>query len=55
MDKLRSGINFTIFFMFLGVGLFEAIDLQNWLRVCFWIGLALIFLFSDGFQKSSKI
>jgi hypothetical protein len=41
--------------MFLGVALFEAIDLQNWLRVFFWIALALIFLFSDGFQKSSKV
>lgn len=55
MEKLRLSINFTIFFMFLGVGLFEAIHLQNWLRVSFWIVLALIFLFSDGFQKRSKI
>jgi hypothetical protein len=41
--------------MFLGVGLFEAIQLQNWLRVSFWFVLALVFLFSDGIQKRSKV
>lgn len=51
MVKINLGMNFTIFILFFGVAVIEAIQTKNWLKTGFWIALSLIFLFADNLKK----
>ena len=51
MKKLKFGTNFTIFTLFFGVSVIEAVQTQNWLKVVFWLAIGLVFLWAD-FKKS---
>jgi len=51
MVKLNLGMNFTIFILFFGVAVIEAIRTKNWLKVGFWMAISLVFLFADNFKK----
>ncbi|MEK6855310.1 MAG: hypothetical protein AABX73_03760 [Nanoarchaeota archaeon] len=51
MAKLKFGMNFTVFILFFGVAVVEAIQTKNWLKVGFWIAISLVFLFADNFKK----
>jgi purine-cytosine permease-like protein len=50
--KFRTG--FTIFVIFFGISLLEAIQTQNWMMVVFWAGIALLFLLMDSRQKKEN-
>ncbi|MFZ2167392.1 MAG: hypothetical protein WAV50_00810 [Minisyncoccia bacterium] len=47
MKHLRFGTNFTIFILFFGIALLDAVQTQNWLRVAFWVAIAGVFLWAD--------
>lgn len=39
--------NLTIFLLFFGIALLDAIRGGHWLRVVFWLGIAAIFFLAD--------
>jgi len=49
--KLKLGTNFAVFVLFFGVGVIEAIQTKNWLKVAFWLAISLVFLFADNSKK----
>jgi hypothetical protein len=52
MKKIRLGMNFTVFLLFFGIALLDAVQTQNWLRSIFWIAVGIIFLTADNLAKS---
>ena len=50
MQSLR-GTNITIFLLFFGLSLLEAIESRNWLRAVAWLALGLVFLGTDLHAK----
>lgn len=44
MKKLKIGANFTIFLIFFGIALIEAIQKHNWLEALLFVILGIIFL-----------
>jgi len=52
--KIKFGANFAVFILFFGLSVVEAIQTQNWIKVIFWLAIALVFLFADNFKKNKK-
>jgi hypothetical protein len=52
LPRLLSRIpaSITVFVLFFGISLLEAFRTHNWINVVFWIGIAAMFLFADGFK-----
>ena len=51
MQKPIPGTNMTIFILFFGIAMLDAVRSHAWLRVSFWLGIAAIFLFVDLGRK----
>jgi len=51
MKRIRLSTNFTVFLLFFGVATLEAVQSQNWLRVIFWVAIALVFLAADNLER----
>jgi hypothetical protein len=51
MKKLRIGVNFTVFLLFFGVALLEALQAQNWLKSAFWVAIGTVFLLGDQLRN----
>jgi hypothetical protein len=51
MRDLR-GTNVTIFLLFFGLTLLEALETRNWLRAVFWLAMGLVF--SQGRRVSPR-
>lgn len=49
VSGLQSG--FTIFILFFGVSLLEALQDGNWLRAAFWLAIGTIFLLFERLGK----
>ena len=47
MSKIRLGTNFAIFLLFFGVATLEAFQSASWIRACFWLAIACVFLYMD--------
>jgi hypothetical protein len=45
--KKVSFTNTAVFILFFGMGVVEAIQTKNWLKVIFWFAIGFIFLFAD--------
>lgn len=54
MGSLR-GTNVTIFLLFFGLSLVEAMETRNWLRMLLWLAIGLVFLRADGLRKNDSI
>jgi len=54
MNRLRPGINFTIFVLFFGLSLLDALTSHQWLRAAFWLAIALAFLWLDTSAKGKR-
>lgn len=54
MKKITLGPNFAVFILFFGVSLLDAFESQNWIRVGFWMAIALFFLGADVFRNGKK-
>ena len=50
MRNLRSA-NVTIFLLFFGLTLLEALQTRDWLRAAFWLAIGLVFLTADGLRR----
>lgn len=37
----------SVFLLFFGVAVIEAIQTKNWLKVIFWFAIGVVFLFAD--------
>ena len=49
-----TGRGFTIFILFFGVSLLEAIQGGNWLKAAFWLAIGIAFFVLDGRRKSEN-
>ena len=49
---MRPG--FTIFLLFFGIALLDAVRGGEWLRVAFWLAIALVFFLADRRQLSRR-
>lgn len=45
------GTNVTIFLLFFGLTLLEAVQTRDWLRAAFWLLIGLVFLTADGLRR----
>ena len=50
MRKPRIGSGFTIFALFFGISLLDAVQGRDWLRALLFFALGLVFLFADGME-----
>jgi len=46
------GTNITIFALFFGLSLVEAVQAHNWLKALFWLAIGLVFLRADLVRES---
>ena len=51
MKKVRVSANLTVFLLFFGTILLEAIQNGNWLVALFWFAISIIFLAGDNIKK----
>lgn len=47
MKNLRLGANISVFLLFFGVALLEAVQTRNWLKAAFWVAIGIVFLIGD--------
>lgn len=45
--------NLTIFALFFGIALLDAVRGGNWLRVAFWLAIAAVFLLADRRNRAA--
>ncbi|MDB5231035.1 MAG: hypothetical protein JWN76_1840 [Chitinophagaceae bacterium] len=53
MKHIKLGTNFTIFLLFFGIAMLEALQSQNWLKAIFWLTIGIVFLLADNLRKSN--
>jgi hypothetical protein len=46
--------NITVFILFFGVAVIEAIQSKNWLKVVFWFAIGLVFLLGDLMKNKAE-
>ena len=51
MAKLSTSTNMTIFVLFFGISLLDAIASHNWARSAFWLLIGLMFLGASRFGR----
>ena len=51
MPQIKPGPGFTVFLLFFALALIDAIRIQDWLKVSFWIAIGLVFLLADSPKK----
>ena len=55
MKLLKIRTSFTIFLLFFGISMLEAFRTRNWLKVAFWIAIAIMFLIADNLRSDQNI
>jgi hypothetical protein len=48
MRRLHVGSNVTVFLLFFGLALMEAMLAKHWLLVLFWLAIGFVFLLGDS-------
>ncbi len=51
MKQIKLSTNFTVFLLFFGMALVEAIQTRNWIKAVFWATIGLVFLGADNLGK----
>jgi hypothetical protein len=46
--------NFTIFILFFGIALLDAIRGGHWLRILFWLAIGAVFFLADRHQLARR-
>lgn len=54
MRKLTFGTNVTIFLLFFGISLIDAVQSHHWLRALLWFSIGLVFLFADSVKRGGE-
>ena len=52
--EIKPGAGFTIFVLFFGLALLDAIQLQDWIKVIFWLLIGGVFLLADSRGKQKR-
>jgi len=52
MKNIKLGTGFTVFLLFFGVSLIEALETKNWLKAVFWLAIGIVFLVSDNLRRA---
>ena len=47
MRQRFMGYNVTVFIIFFGLALLEAVTARNWTVVAFWVVIGLVFVYAD--------
>ena len=47
MKNIGLGTGFTVFVLFFGVALIDALQSRSWVRALFWFAIGVIFLLAD--------
>lgn len=50
MSKFRLGTNVTVFLLFFGIALLDAIRGREWVRAMFWLAIGIVFLRADALK-----
>jgi hypothetical protein len=53
MKLLKIRTSFTIFILFFGISLLEAVRTRNWINVTFWVGIGIVFLIADNLKENN--
>lgn len=51
MRSLRLGTNVTVFLLFFGLALLDALRSHDWLRSVFWCAIGIVFLRADSLRR----
>jgi hypothetical protein len=51
VQAVKLGANVTIFLLFFGISLLDAVRSHDWLRAVLWLALALVFLRADALKS----
>jgi hypothetical protein len=51
MRNLKLGTNVTVFLLFFGISLLDAVQSHAWLRAGLWFALGLVFLRADALAR----
>jgi hypothetical protein len=54
MRKYSIGTNVTVFLLFFGIALLDAIQLRDWVRAALWFVVGLVFLRGDVMERGSR-
>jgi hypothetical protein len=54
MKKIRLGQGFTVFILFFGIALLDAVHTFDWVRIVFWLGTGLVFIIADNLKKVER-
>jgi uncharacterized membrane protein len=54
MKFFRIPVSIIIFLLFFGVSVLEAFRTRNWMKVVFWIAIAVMFLIADSSRDKEK-
>jgi hypothetical protein len=49
--NLKFGTNVTVFLLFFGIALLDAIQSHDWLRAALWLAIGLVFLRADALRR----
>lgn len=55
MKLLKIRTSFAIFLLFFGISMLEAFRTRNWLKVAFWIAIAIMFLIADNLRADQNV
>ena len=50
MRSPRVGTNVTVFLLFFGISLLDALQTHDWIRAAFWAAIGLVFLGADALK-----
>jgi hypothetical protein len=53
MRKITLGTNVTVFLLFFGISLLDAVQSHDWLRALLWFAIGLVFLRADSLKPDS--
>jgi hypothetical protein len=54
MRRFRLGQGCTVFILFFGIALLEALHTFDWLRIVFWLAIGLVFVLADNLKKPAQ-
>jgi hypothetical protein len=53
MQRIKLGVNFTVFLLFFGIAALEALQTRNWLKAAFWLAIGGVFLLADNLKRAA--
>jgi hypothetical protein len=48
MERIKIGMNFTVFLLFFGVAALEGFQTRNWTKAALWLAIGVVFLIADN-------